>query len=115
MSLIFDNIFGLYKTAEKAQKVGESLIKEMRNQMRENLKLGENKASEIEEDIQMVKIEIENHMQQAMANPGARDAHFSDAERLLDELKQKEAMLAKLKGALETEVKKLDEAEKIKK
>ena len=35
--------------------------------------------------------------------------------RLLDELKQKEAMLAKLKGALETEVKKLDEAEKIKK
>ena len=113
--LEFDNIFGLYKTAEKAQKVGESLIKEMRNQMRENLKLGENKASEIEEDIQMVKMEIENHMQQAMANPGARDAHFSDAERLLDELKQKEAMLAKLKGALETEVKKLDEAEKIKK
>ncbi len=113
--LEFDNIFGLYKTAEKAQKVGESLIKEMRNQMRENLKLGENKASEIEEDIQMVKMEIENHMQQAMANPGARDAHFADAERLLDELKQKEAMLAKLKGALETEVKKLDEVEKTKK
>jgi hypothetical protein len=31
-----------------------------------------------------------------------------------EELKQKEAMLAKLKGALETEVKKLDEAEKVK-
>lgn len=113
--LDFDNVFGLYKTAEKAQKVGESLIKEMRNQMRENLKLGENKVSELEQDIQDTKMEIEHHMQSAMTEPGTRDARFADAERLLDVLKAKEAMLAKLKGALETEVKKLDEAEKTKK
>lgn len=113
--LDFDNIFGLYKTAEKAQRVGESLIKEMRNQMRENLKLGEDKVSELEQDIQDTKMEIEHHMQSAMTEPGTRDARFADAERLLDVLKAKEAMLAKLKGALETEVKKLDEAEKTKK
>jgi len=113
--LDFDNIFGLYKTAEKAQRVGESLIKEMRNQMRENLKLGENKVSELEQDIQDTKMEIEHHMQSAMTEPGTRDARFADAERLLDVLKAKEAMLAKLKGALETEVKKLDETEKPKK
>lgn len=113
--LDFDNIFGLYKTSDKAQRIGEKLISEMRKQMRENLKLGENKASEIEEDIQMIKIEIENLMSQAMSNPGARDAHFADAENLLDDLKKKEAELAKLKGALENEVKKLDEAEKTKK
>jgi hypothetical protein len=113
--LDFDNIFGLYKTAEKAQRVGESLIKEMRNQMRENLKLGEDKVSELEQDIQDTKMEIEHHMQSAMTEPGTRDARFADAERLLDVLKAKEAMLAKLKGALETEVKKLDETEKPKK
>ena len=113
--LDFDNIFGLYKTAEKAQRVGESLIKEMRNQMRENLKLGEDKVSELEQDIQDTKMEIEHHMQSAMTEPGTRDARFADAERLLDVLKVKEAMLAKLKGALETEVKKLDETEKPKK
>lgn len=113
--LDFDNVFGLYKTAEKAQRVGESLIKEMRNQMRENLKMGENKVSELEQDIQDTKAEIEHHMQSAMTEPGTRDARFADAERLLGDLKQKEAMLAKLKGALETEVKKLDEAEKTKK
>ncbi len=113
--LDFDNVFGLYKTFEKASKVGGRLISEMQKQMRENLKLGENKVSEIEEDIQMIKMEIENHMDQAMANPGARDAHFADAEKLLGDLKQKEAELAKLKGALENEVKKLDEAEKNKK
>lgn len=113
--LDFDNVFGLYKTFEKASKVGGRLISEMQKQMRENLKLGENKVSEIEEDIQMIKMEIENHMDQAMASPGARDAHFADAEKLLGDLKQKEAELAKLKGALENEVKKLDEAEKTKK
>jgi hypothetical protein len=113
--LDFDNVFGLYKTAEKAQRVGESLIKEMRNQMRENLKAGDVKVSELEQDIQDTKMEIEHHMQSAMTEPGTRDARFADAERLLDVLKAKEAMLAKLKGALETEVKKLDEAEKTKK
>ena len=112
--LDFDNVFGLYKTEEKAQRVGESLIKEMRNQMRENLKAGDVKVSEIEQDIQDTKMEIEHHMQSAMTEPGTRDARFADAERLLGDLKQKEAMLAKLKGALETEVKKLDEAEKVK-
>ena len=112
--LDFDNVFGLYKTAEKAQRVGESLIKEMRNQMRENLKAGDVKVSELEQDIQDTKMEIEHHMQSAMTEPGTRDARFADAERLLDVLKEKEAMLAKLKGALETEVKKLDEAEKVK-
>ena len=95
--------------------MGERLINEMRKQMRENLKLGENKVAEIEEDIQMIKMEIENHMQSAMSNPGSRDAYFADAEKLLGDLKQKEAELAKLKGALENEVKKLDEAEKTKK
>ena len=50
-----------------------------------------------------------------MSNPGSRDAYFADAEKLLGDLKQKEAELAKLKGALENEVKKLDEAEKTKK
>ena len=113
--LDFDNIFGLYKTADKAQKIGERLVSEMYKQMRENLKLGESKASEIEEDIQMIKMEIEHHMQAAMSEPGTRDAHFADAEKLLSDLKKKEAELAKLKGALENEVKKLDEAEKIKK
>jgi len=113
--LDFDNVFGLYKTAEKAQKVGESLIKEMRNQMRENLKLGEDKVSELQQEIDDTKVEIEHHIQSAMTEPGTRDARFADAERLLDDLKVKEAMLAKLKGALETEVKKLDEAEKTKK
>lgn len=113
--LDFDNVFGLYKTSEKAQKVGEKLVSEMYKQMRENLKLGENKASEIQEEIEIIKSEIEHHMQAAMAEPGTRDAHFADAEKLLDDLKKKEAMLAKLKGALETEVKNLDEAEKIKK
>jgi hypothetical protein len=112
--LDFDNVFGLYKTAEKAQRVGESLIKEMRNQMRENLKAGDVKVSELEQDIQDTKMEIENHMQSAMTEPGTRDARFADAERLLDVLKEKEAMLAKLKGALETEIKKLDETEKSK-
>ena len=71
--------------------------------------------SEIQEEIDIIKAEIEHHMQSAMSEPGTRDAHFADAERLLDDLKKKEAMLAKLKGALETEVKNLDEAEKIKK
>ena len=113
--LDFDNIFGLYKTAEKAQRMGERLINEMRKQMRENLKLGENKAAELEDDINLIKQEIEHHMQAAMSEPGTRDAHFADAEKLLGDLKQKEAELAKLKGALENEVKKLDEAEKIKK
>lgn len=113
--LDFDNVFGLYKTAEKAQRVGESLIKEMRNQMRENLKMGENKVSEIEQEIQDIKMEIEHNMQLAMTEPGTRDARFADAEKLLGDLKEKEAMLAKLRGALETEVKKLDEAEKTKK
>ena len=113
--LDFDNVFGLYKTSDKAQRMGERLINEMRKQMRENLKLGENKISELEEDINLIKQEIEHHMQEAMANPGARDAHFADAEKLLGELKEKEASLAKLKGALENEIKKLDEAEKIKK
>jgi len=113
--LDFDNVFGLYKTSERAQKIGEKLIGEMYKQMRENLKLGENKASEIQEEIDIIKAEIEHHMQSAMSEPGTRDAHFADAERLLDDLKKKEAMLAKLKGALETEVKNLDEAEKIKK
>jgi hypothetical protein len=112
--LDFDNVFGLYKTAEKAQRVGESLIKEMRNQMRENLKAGDVKVSELEQDIQDTKMEIENHMQSAMTEPGTRDSRFADAERLLDVLKEKEAMLAKLKGALETEIKKLDETEKSK-
>lgn len=112
--LDFDNVFGLYKTAEKAQRVGESLIKEMRNQMRENLKAGDVKVSELQQDIDDTKMEIEHHMQSAMTEPGTRDARFADAERLLDVLKAKEAMLAKLKGALETEVKKLDEAEKVK-
>ena len=113
--LDFDNVFGLYKTSDKAQRMGERLINEMRKQMRENLKLGENKISELEEDINLIKQEIEHHMQEAMANPGARDAHFADAEKLLGELKEKEASLAKLKGALENEIKKLDEAEKVKK
>lgn len=113
--LDFDNVFGLYKTSERAQKIGEKLIGEMYKQMRENLKLGENKASEIQEEIDIIKAEIEHHMQSAMSEPGTRDAHFADAERLLDDLKKKEAMLVKLKGALETEVKNLDEAEKIKK
>ena len=113
--LDFDNIFGLYKTAEKAQRMGERLINEMRKQMRENLKLGENKAAELEDDIILIKQEIEHLMQAAMSEPGTRDAHFADAEKLLGDLKQKEAELAKLKGALENEVKKLDEAEKTKK
>jgi len=113
--LDFDNIFGLYKTADKAQRIGERLINEMRKQMRENLKLGENKAAELEDDINLIKQEIEHHMQSAMSEPGTRDAHFADAEKLLGDLKKKEAELAKLKGALENEVKKLDEAEKIKK
>jgi hypothetical protein len=112
--LDFDNVFGLYKTAEKAQRVGESLIKEMRNQMRENLKAGDVKVSELQQDIDDTKMEIEHHMQSAMTEPGTRDARFADAERLLDVLKEKEAMLAKLKGALETEIKKLDETEKSK-
>jgi len=113
--LDFDNVFGLYKTADKAQRIGERLINEMRKQMRENLKLGENKAAELEDDINLIKQEIEHHMQSAMSEPGTRDAHFADAEKLLGDLKKKEAELAKLKGALENEVKKLDEAEKIKK
>jgi hypothetical protein len=113
--LNFDNIFGLYKTAEKAQRIGERLINEMRKQMRENCKLGENKAVELEDDINLIKQEIEHHIQSAMSVPGTRDAHFADAEKLLDDLKKKEAELAKLKGALENEVKKLDEAEKTKK
>ena len=112
--LDFDNVFGLYKTAEKAQRIGESLLKAMRNQMRENLKAGDVKVSELEQDIQDTKMEIENHMQSAMTEPGTRDARFADAERLLDVLKEKEVMLAKLKGALETEIKKLDETEKAK-
>lgn len=113
--LDFDNVYGLYKTADKAQRMGERLINEMRKQMRENLKLGENKVTELEDDINLIKQEIEHHMQAAMSEPGTRDAHFADAEKLLSDLKQKEAELAKLKGALENEVKKLDEAEKTKK
>ena len=49
----YTDIKSQYNDANK--KVGESLIKEMRNQMRENLKLGENKASEIEEDSDVFK------------------------------------------------------------
>lgn len=108
------NVFGIFKNEAKAKKVGEKLLAERNKQMRENLKIGEGKADEIQEEIEIIKQEIEHHMQAAMAEPGTRDAHFADAERLLDDLKQKEALLAKLRGALETEVKKLDEIEKIK-
>ena len=76
----FDNVFGLYKTADKAQRIGEKLINELRKQMRENLKLGENKAAELEDDINLIKQEIEHHMQAAMSEPGTRDAHFADAD-----------------------------------
>jgi hypothetical protein len=110
--LDFDNVFGLYKTFERAQKIGGKLIQEMRKQMKENLKLGENKVGEIETEIQDIKLEIESHMDAAMMEPGTRDSHFASAEKLLGDLKTKEKELNDLRGALETEGKKLEEAEK---
>ena len=110
--LDFDNVFGLYKTFERAQTMGGKLIQEMRKQMKENLKLGEGKVGEIEKEIQDIKLEIESHMDAAMMEPGTRDAHFADAEKLLGDLKTKEKELNDLRGALETEGKKLEEAEK---
>jgi hypothetical protein len=90
--------------AKKVRKVQETLMKE-------NVKKGNSKISELMDQIEDLKVDIKAKQSKAIDEPGMRDSLVADVDGLMAQLDKKEATLEKLKAALEKSAPKKEKKE----
>jgi hypothetical protein len=99
--LIGEGYIGVYNSKEKAMSHGKKALKGRDMQIKENVKKGNSKISELEDQIENLKIDIKAKQSKAIDEPGMRDSLVADVDDLMSKLDKKEAVLEKLKAALE--------------
>jgi hypothetical protein len=109
--LIGEGYVGVYNSKEKAMSHGKKALKGRDMQMKENVKKGNSKISELMDQIEDLKVDIKAKQSKAIDEPGMRDSLISDVDGLMAKLDQKEATLEKLKAALEKSAPKKEKKE----
>ena len=109
--LIGEEYCGVYSSKEKAMSHGKRALKGRDMQMKENVKKGNSKISELMDQIEDLKIDIKAKQSKAIDEPGMRDSLISDVDDLMAKLDKKEAVLEKLKAALEKSAPKKEKKE----
>jgi chromosome segregation ATPase len=102
MELIGEGLYeGAYLNEAQAMSAAKKALKGRDMQIKENIKKGNSKISELEDQIENLKIDIKAKQSKAIDEPGMRDSLVADVDDLMSKLDKKEAMLNKLKSALE--------------
>lgn len=109
--LIGEGYVGVYSSKEKAMSHGKKALKGRDMQMKENVKRGNSKISELMDQIEDLKVDIKAKQSKAIDEPGMRDSLISDVDDLMAKLDKKEAVLEKLKAALEKSTPKKEKKE----
>jgi hypothetical protein len=110
--LIGEGYIGVYNSKEKAMTHGKKSLKERDLLMKENVKKGNSKLSELMSQIEDLKADIKAKQSKAIDEPGMRDSLVADVDGLMAKLNTKEAALEKLKAALEKSSPKKEKKEK---
>jgi hypothetical protein len=102
LDLIGEGLYeGAYLNEATAMSAAKKALKGRDMQIKENIKKGNSKISELEDQIENLKIDIKAKQSKAIDEPGMRDSLVADVDDLMSKLDKKEAMLNKLKSALE--------------
>ena len=109
--LIGEGYCGVYSSKEKAMAHGKKALKGRDMQIKENVKKGTSKISELENQIEDLKVDIKAKQSKAIDEPGMRDSLVADVDDLMAKLDKREAMLEKLKSALEKSAPKKEKKE----
>ena len=112
MELIGEGLYeGAYLNEAQAMSAAKKALKGRDMQIKENIKKGNSKISELEDQIENLKIDIKAKQSKAIDEPGMRDSLVADVDSLMSQLDKKEAMLTKLKSALEKSATKKEKKE----
>ncbi len=112
LDLIGEGLYeGAYLNEAAAMNAAKKALKGRDTQIKENVKRGNSKISELEDQIEDLKIDIKAKQSKAIDEPGMRDSLVADVEGLMAKLDKKEAVLEKLKAALEKSAPKKEKKE----
>lgn len=112
VELIGEGYVGVYNSKEKAMALGKKALKDRDLLMKENIKKGNSKLSELISQIEDLKVDIKAKQNKAIDEPGMRDSLVADVDSLIAKLDKKEEALEKLKAALEKSSPKKEKKEK---
>jgi hypothetical protein len=112
VELIGEGYVGAYNSKEKAISHAKKALKDRDLVMKENVKKGNSKLSELMSQIEDLKADIKAKQSKAIDEPGMRDSLVADVDGLMTKLNTKEAALEKLKAALEKSSPKKEKKEK---
>jgi hypothetical protein len=112
MELIGEGVYeGAYLNEAQAMGAAKKALKAKEVLMKENVKKGNSKTSELISQIEDLKVDIKAKQSKAIDEPGMRDSLIADVDKLMTKLDQKEATLEKLKAALEKSAPKKEKKE----
>lgn len=103
LGLTKEDVYGIYKSENKANSVAGKLIKERDLKLKETYNTGKKKLSEMEASISEIKKQIEGKMSEATSNPDMRESLTAESNNLMEKLSMLEAQVERLREALEQE------------
>jgi len=103
LGLTKEDIFGIYKSENKANSVAGKLIKERDIKLKETYAKGKDKLKAMEASIDEIKSQIEGKMSEATSNPDMRESLTAESNNLMEKLSMIEAQVEKLREVLELE------------
>ena len=103
LGLTKEDVYGIYKSENKANSVAGKLIKERDAKLKETYNTGKKKLSEMEASISEIKKQIEGKMSEATSNPDMRESLTAESNNLMEKLSMLEAQVERLREALEQE------------
>jgi len=113
LDLIGEGLYeGAYLNEAAAINSAKKTLKGRDILMKENVKKGNSKITDLVKQIENLKIDIKAKQSKAIDEPGMRDSLIADVDSLMSQLDKKEAMLNKLKAALEKSAPKKEKKEK---
>ena len=86
LGLTKEDVYGIYKSENKANAVAGKLIKERDAKLKETYMMGKKKLSMMETSIDEIKKEIEGKMSEATANPDMRESLTAESNSLMEKL-----------------------------
>ena len=103
LGLTKEDVYGIYKSENKANSVAGKLIRERDAKLKETYMMGKKKLSMMETSIDEIKKQIEGKMSEATANPDMRESLTAESNSLMEKLSMLEAQVERLREALEQE------------
>ena len=112
LDLIGEGLYeGAYLNEAAAMNSAKKTLKGRDILMKENVKKGNSKITDLVKQIENLKVDIKAKQSKAIDEPGMRDSLVADVDGLMSQLDKKEATLNKLKAALEKSAPKKEKKE----